>query len=123
MPHGSVDVLVCHRDGDARARAAHPTWIGRDALERVGPVGDTRRVPLREPAVEGGLPVAMTWWLSVPPLISKVTLLTPAEAAAPTSAAVPDWVAPFDGMVTAVVGGGVFTVMVMPGLVPLTPPG
>jgi hypothetical protein len=57
-----------------------------------------------------GKPPEITRSFNVPPLVSKLTFVTSAEALASKSADPPDWLAPFEGMSTAVVGDGLFTV-------------
>ena len=68
-----------------------------------------------------GVAVATTALLRLPPVTWYWTLVTPGEAVA-SRVAVPDSVAAFDGSTTLVVGGGLSTVMLMPGLMPLSPP-
>ena len=67
-----------------------------------------------------GVPVAIMS-RSEFPFSSYWTLVTPGDEVA-SRYRLPDNVAPFEGSTTVVVGGALFTVMVMPGLVPRTPP-
>ena len=53
--------------------------------------------------------VATTSLVNVPPVISKLTPVTPDDALASRRAADPDCVAPFEGAMIAVVGGGTVT--------------
>ena len=69
-----------------------------------------------------GVAVAITAWLSVPPVKTNRTEPTPADAVA-SNQGVPETVAPLEGKTIVETGAGLFMVTETPGLVTVAPPG
>ena len=95
--------------------------VGSDTLQGVRPIRHGGGIPRGQPPVDGRGRGAITEFVRLPPVTLYWTLVTPDEATA-SRFWLPDSVAAFDGNTTVVTGGGLLTVIVMPGLVPLRPP-
>ena len=114
---GALVDLGCDSDGDPAAVGAVARGVGGQALQRVGAVGNTRRVPAVEVAVDG-------WCcrsddrLAVGHGDHELDLgdFDPVRGRRNgTERALAPWtLAPVEGMTTAVDGGGLFTVMAIP---------